>query len=43
VGSIIAELAEWEYFSVIVGAAVGALIGLQFVVLTLMAERPLPQ
>jgi len=34
-----AELAEWESFYVIVGAAAGALIGLQFVVLTLMAER----
>jgi hypothetical protein len=31
---------EWESFYVIVGAAAGALIGLQFVVLTLIAERP---
>jgi hypothetical protein len=35
-----AELDEWESFYVIVGAAAGALIGLQFVVMTLMAERP---
>lgn len=34
------EFAEWESFYVIVGAAAGALIGLQFVVLTLIAERP---
>src|SRR3954471_9553103 len=32
--------AEWESFYVIVGAAAGALIGLQFVVMTLIAERP---
>jgi len=31
---------EWESFYVIVGAAAGALIGLQFVVMTLFAERP---
>ena len=31
---------EWESFYVIVGAAAGALIGLQFVVMTLMADRP---
>jgi hypothetical protein len=30
---------EWESFYVIVGAAAGALIGLQFVVMTLIAER----
>ena len=35
-----AELAEWESFYVIVGSAAGALIGLQFVVMTLIAERP---
>ena len=35
-----AELAEWESFYVIVGGAAAALIGLQFVVLTLIAERP---
>ena len=34
------EFAEWESFYVIVGSAAGALIGLQFVVLTLVAERP---
>jgi hypothetical protein len=34
------ELAEWESFYVIVGGAAAALIGLQFVVLTLIAERP---
>jgi len=34
------ELAEWESFYIIVGPAAGALIGLQFVVLTLIAERP---
>src|SRR5437868_3968442 len=33
-------LEGWENFYVIVGAAAGALIGLQFVVLTLIAERP---
>ena len=35
-----AELAHWDSFYVIVGSAAGALIGLQFVVLTLVAERP---
>jgi RsiW-degrading membrane proteinase PrsW (M82 family) len=35
------ELTEWGNFYLIVGAAAGALIGLQFVVLTLIAERPL--
>jgi hypothetical protein len=35
------ELKEWETFYVIIGAAAGALIGLQFVVMTLIAERPL--
>ena len=34
---------EWESFYVIVGAAAGALIGLQFVVMTLIAERPPPR
>jgi hypothetical protein len=33
-------LSEWENFYVIVGSSAGALIGLQFVVLTLIAERP---
>ena len=35
-----AEFAEWESFYVIVGGAAGALIGLQFVVMTLLADRP---
>jgi hypothetical protein len=35
-----AELTEWESFYVIVGASAGVLIGLQFVVMTLIAERP---
>jgi hypothetical protein len=34
------ELIVWENFYVIVGAAAGALIGLQFVVMTLVADRP---
>ena len=34
------ELAEWESFYVIVGSAAGALIGLQFVVMALIAEKP---
>jgi hypothetical protein len=34
------ELAEWESFYVIVGGGAAALIGLQFVVLTLIAEKP---
>jgi hypothetical protein len=33
-------LTEWGNFYVIVGSAAGALIGLQFVVLTLIANRP---
>jgi hypothetical protein len=36
------ELAEWDSFYLIVGGAAGALIGLQFVVMTLIAERPGP-
>jgi hypothetical protein len=35
------ELAAWDSFYVIVGSAAGALIGLQFVVMTLVAQRPL--
>lgn len=35
------ELAAWDSFYVIVGSTAGALIGLQFVVMTLIAERPL--
>jgi hypothetical protein len=34
------ELAEWDSFYLIVGSAAGALIGLQFVVMTLVAGRP---
>jgi hypothetical protein len=34
------ELAKWDNFYVIVGSSAGALIGLQFVVLTLIADRP---
>ena len=34
------ELAEWDSFYIIVGPTAGALIGLQFVVMTLLAERP---
>jgi hypothetical protein len=34
------ELSEWGNFCLIVGSAAGALIGLQFVVLTLIAQRP---
>ena len=37
------ELAKWDSFYIIVGPAAGALIGLQFVVITLMAERPPPR
>jgi hypothetical protein len=36
----ISELDRWDSFYVIVGSAAGALIGLQFVVITLIAERP---
>jgi hypothetical protein len=35
------EITEWNSFYVIVGSSAGALIGLQFVVVTLIAERPL--
>lgn len=34
-------LAGWENFYVIVGSSAGALIGLQFVVITLIAEMPI--
>jgi hypothetical protein len=33
------DLADWDSFYVITGSAAGALIGLQFVVLTLIAQR----
>jgi len=36
-------LAGWENFYVIVGSSAGALIGLQFVVITLIAEMPIAQ
>ncbi len=35
------DLAGWDNFYVIVGSSAGALIGLQFVVITLMADRPM--
>jgi hypothetical protein len=38
--SAMSELARWDSFYVIVGSAAGALIGLQFVVMTLIANRP---
>ena len=34
------ELARWDSFYIIVGSAAGALIGLQFVVVALISERP---
>ena len=37
---MMAEFDGWDNFYVMVGTAAGALIGLQFVVLTLLAERP---
>lgn len=37
------ELAQWDSFYVIIGSAAGALIGLQFVVMTLVANRPRPR
>ena len=33
-------LSGWKNFYVILGSSAGALIGLQFVVVTLIAERP---
>src|SRR5437763_13188288 len=38
-GDKVREFAEWDSFYLIIGGAAGALIGLQFVVLTLIAER----
>lgn len=35
-----AELTAWNSFFAVVGSAAGALIGLQFVVMTLIAQRP---
>jgi len=37
---VMSPLTEWNSFYVIVGSSAGALIGLQFVVLTLIAQRP---
>jgi len=37
------ELNSWDSFYVIVGSAAGALIGLQFVVMTLVAQKPPPR
>ena len=34
------ELSAWDSFYVIVGSAAGALVGLQFVVMTLIADKP---
>lgn len=34
------ELTDWDSFCLIVGSAAGALIGLQFVAMTLIAARP---
>ena len=39
--AMIAELAEWDNFFFMVGSSAAALIGLTFIVLTLLAERPL--
>jgi hypothetical protein len=40
ISSVMPELAEWDSFYGIVGSSAGALIGLQFVVMTLVAMRP---
>ena len=39
-GDGMTELSAWQNFYVIVGSSAGALIGLQFVVITLVATRP---
>ena len=39
-GDDMSELAGWDSFYIIIGSAAGALIGLQFVVMTLLADRP---
>jgi hypothetical protein len=36
----VTAMSEWESFYVIVGSSAGALIGLQFVVITIIADRP---
>ena len=38
--AIMSQFSEWDSFYVIVGSSAGGLIGLQFVVLTLVSERP---
>ncbi|MDP9159665.1 MAG: hypothetical protein M3O09_05480 [Acidobacteriota bacterium] len=40
--TIVSPLAHWENFYVIVGSSAGALTGLQFVVMALIAEGPSP-
>jgi len=37
---MIADLANWNNFYTMIGSASGALIGLQFVVITLIAQKP---
>ena len=37
------ELAKWNTFYAIVGSSAGTLIGLQFVMVTLIAQRPTPR
>jgi hypothetical protein len=37
------QLASWQNFYVIVGSSAGALIGLQFVVITLISQMPMTQ
>jgi len=39
----ISDLAAWNSFFIIVGSSAGALIGLQFVVMTLIADRSPPR
>src|ERR1700755_2825561 len=39
-GDAMSALEGWENFYVIVGSSAGALIGLQFVVMTLIADTP---
>src|SRR6266850_4097158 len=41
-GGIMTALTEWANFYVIVGSSAGAMIGLQFVVMTLVADREVP-
>ncbi|HEV2315189.1 MAG TPA: hypothetical protein VGR94_07780 [Candidatus Acidoferrales bacterium] len=38
--TVVTAISGWENFYVIVGSSAGALIGLQFVVITLIADRP---